>query len=238
MLPYQHFAEYDSAIAESKKLLPDLSGKTILEAGCGSASRFDLTQSYVVGIDISQDQLNRHQTLKEKICADLLTYDNPQWANRFDVIICWDVLEHLKQPGKVINQFKKWLKPDGVMIIAYPNPQTLKGFVTKYTPLFVHDLFYLFASGRPLFTKGDVGPFKTYFAKDIYFKNFLKQLNQINLKINWLASAESYQNKFLKKFVPAPVVDFLNKILAWPLLKTLHHSANDFIFLIKHQPAN
>lgn len=41
--------------------------------------------------------------------------------NSFDVISLWHVLEHVYQPEATIAEFKRLLKPDGVLIIAVPN---------------------------------------------------------------------------------------------------------------------
>ncbi len=42
-------------------------------------------------------------------------------AERFDVVVAADVLEHLRDPAPVLNHFKRWLRKDGVAIIAVPN---------------------------------------------------------------------------------------------------------------------
>jgi SAM-dependent methyltransferase len=41
--------------------------------------------------------------------------------NSFDVISLWHVLEHVYHPEASITEFKRILKPDGVLIIAVPN---------------------------------------------------------------------------------------------------------------------
>jgi methionine biosynthesis protein MetW len=42
----------------------------------------------------------------------------------FDVVIAADVLEHLADPGPVLEHFKRWLAPGGFVIIAVPNIAT------------------------------------------------------------------------------------------------------------------
>lgn len=231
VIPYTHFESQEKAI---HALLPkvDMNNKNVLEAGCGSASRFDLSRAQASGIDISPQQLEKNSVLKEKVCADLETYENPAWQGRFDYIICWDVLEHLRHPAEVLKRFNLWLKNGGKMILAFPSPHTLKGIVTKYSPLWIHKLFYFFASRRPLFSKIEIGPFKTYFSKDIRLDHLLEYLETHQLKIEFMSSSESYQNKFLKKFLPAGFVDGLNRLISGKIGQMFHHSANDLIFLI------
>jgi 2-polyprenyl-3-methyl-5-hydroxy-6-metoxy-1,4-benzoquinol methylase len=45
----------------------------------------------------------------------------PQLPGEFDLIICGDVLEHLKDPARVLRGLRSLLKPEGKMIISVPN---------------------------------------------------------------------------------------------------------------------
>jgi SAM-dependent methyltransferase len=114
---------------------------TVLDAGCGPRSSLQFPSgSYVVGIDISWEDLDQNDTIDEKICADLQTYEFPEHA--FDIIVCKDVLEHLSKPIRVLEGFRRALKPDGILILALPNVLSLKGLVTKFTPYRFHAWVY------------------------------------------------------------------------------------------------
>jgi len=39
----------------------------------------------------------------------------------FDVVVCGDVLEHLKDPGVVLKQIHRWLKDGGLLVCSVPN---------------------------------------------------------------------------------------------------------------------
>ena len=39
----------------------------------------------------------------------------------FDAIVCADVLEHLREPGRLLKQAREWLSPDGRLIASIPN---------------------------------------------------------------------------------------------------------------------
>ena len=43
----------------------------------------------------------------------------------FDVITLWDVIEHLPQPRETLNIVRSLLKPDGVLLVNYPDIGTL-----------------------------------------------------------------------------------------------------------------
>ncbi len=69
----------------------------ILEAGCGSGSNIPIPpDSHLTGIDISEEELAKNQVVAEKIVGDLETY--PLEKDSFDLVVCWDVLEHLGRP--------------------------------------------------------------------------------------------------------------------------------------------
>jgi len=122
-------------------MLADKDEPRILEAGCGSMTRIKLPVNYtLVGMDISERQLNRNTMLNEKIQGDLQKY---QWEKPdVDLIVCWDVIEHLDDPTAALRNLATALKPNGVMVLAFPNFWSLKGLVTKLTPFKVHAWFY------------------------------------------------------------------------------------------------
>ena len=117
----------------------------VLEAGCGSLSNVRLSSdAHIVGIDVSAEALAQNTTIHERIQADLETA--PLGDSEYDLIVCMDVLEHLANPRNVVGKFLKAIKPDGLVVLAFPNVLSVKGLVAKYTPfrfhLFVHRLLY------------------------------------------------------------------------------------------------
>lgn len=153
----------------------------ILEAGCGSYTRIKPTKIYTVsGIDISEKQLERNEHLSEKICGDIQTY--PLSRLTYDMIICWCVLEHLKYPEKALMNFLNTLKPNGVFVLVLPNIWSVKGIFTKFTPTFVHVWFYRYFLREKSAGKEDIGPFKTYFKKEISLKNLRRYAQKHNME--------------------------------------------------------
>jgi SAM-dependent methyltransferase len=133
----------------------------VLEAGCGSLSHLRLgPDTYVVGIDISERQLARNSSLHEKILGDLQTYGLPR--RTFDLIVCWDVLEHLPRPTLALRKFLDAVSDDGLIVLAFPNVLSLKGIVAKLTPFWVHWMVYRFLYGAERLTTTGHQPFPTY----------------------------------------------------------------------------
>jgi 2-polyprenyl-3-methyl-5-hydroxy-6-metoxy-1,4-benzoquinol methylase len=123
-----------------------LEGKThikLLEAGCGSASHIQFNaEVHAVGIDISSEELEKNNSVHEKIQGDIQVYSLPK--DEFDVVICWMVLEHLRRPEDALLNLSRAVRPRGLLILGFPNLLSVKGIVTKLTPFWFHEQFYKF----------------------------------------------------------------------------------------------
>jgi len=153
----------------SKFLNDKLKGRTkldVLEAGCGSLKKISFNQSVTLtGIDISAKQLERNIYLDKKIQGDLHTYKFQ--PSSFDVIVCWDVLEHLEKPNLAMDNMVNSLKPEGLLVIKLPNLLSLKGLITKYSPYSIHVLYYKLVYKKADAGKNDSGPFKTFLKPEV-----------------------------------------------------------------------
>jgi len=102
--------------------------KTILEVGCGPGSQSKVFQGLlgcdVVGIEIDPARAEKARTYcREVHVANLETEDLGAFLKeeKFDVIVCADVLEHLRKPGELLIGLKNFLKPDGYLVTSIPN---------------------------------------------------------------------------------------------------------------------
>ena len=146
-------------------LLPQGKSLRILEAGCGSTSHLHLPENaWLVGIDISLQQLERHTCLNEKVLGNLQTHE---WqSGEFDLIVCWDVLEHLPDPAEAMNRMFAALRDGGLVVLALPNRNSLKGLITRLTPFAIHAWFYRYIIGdkRP---RNRLDQFPTCFRAEV-----------------------------------------------------------------------
>ena len=57
------------------------------------------------------------------ICGDAETVDYAKELDdeRFDVVLCSDVLEHLKDPWAVLRKIRDFIEPDGYVVASIPN---------------------------------------------------------------------------------------------------------------------
>lgn len=162
---------------------------TVLEAGCGSVSHISLGNvEKIVGIDISEKQLERNKQLDEKILGDIQTHDLGKQV--FDIIISWDVLEHVEHPGKAIENFFQAIKPNGLIILAAPNFYSLKGFVTRLSPHLLHVWFYRYLIGDKRAGTEDFGPFKTYIKSSMWPRKINKKAVESGFSVEYFSEYE------------------------------------------------
>ena len=141
----------------------------ILEAGCGRSWPLDLAEVrfQLTGVDLDGKALAARQTemhdLHHAVVGDLLTVEFP--PQQFDVIYCCEVLEHIKRAEDLVRRFVSWLKPDGVALLAFPNPNTVFGLATRLSPHWMHVAYHRYVlriaeAGRPGY-----GPYRAYYNK-------------------------------------------------------------------------
>jgi len=98
----------------------------VLDAGCGRQCNVELPpHAYVVGVDISPEALEENPLLDERIVGDLELIELPKES--FDLIVCWDVLEHVRRPRAVLDRLAPALAEGGVLVVGAPNVLSLKG---------------------------------------------------------------------------------------------------------------
>ena len=100
--------------------------KKVLDVGCAYGNLAEVMSSNkceVVGVEISPKAGKSAQKYcKEVFIGDVESIElSSNYINYFDYIIFADILEHLKNPLKVLERFKKYLKNDGYVIISLPN---------------------------------------------------------------------------------------------------------------------
>ena len=106
---------------------PYCAGRRVLDAGCGegygSALVAEVATS-VLGVDRSADALARAQANHAGprvrfACVDLTRLDAVR--ERFDVVLNFQVLEHLHDPRPLLAQFSSHLAPGGTLVLTTPN---------------------------------------------------------------------------------------------------------------------
>ncbi len=77
-------------------------------------------------------------------------------AESFDVISLWDVLEHIYAPAEILRECERLLKPDGLLIVNYPDYDSVARKVLRWKwPFFlsVHVFYFTPKTIRALLSK-------------------------------------------------------------------------------------
>jgi len=121
LLEKEHLARYEFA-------LQYVDGKKVLDIGCGSGYGVDLIASKaseVIGVDISKEAMNyARQHYKRKnitFCVGDAIHLDFLKDRKFDVIICFEVIEHVANYFQCLKEIRRLLKHDGILIISTPN---------------------------------------------------------------------------------------------------------------------
>lgn len=112
---------------------------TILNAGCGSGEMCVLLAQTnptwtIDGIDLDQQGLEMSKEIVSALAlANVNIYESSieSWAqtqtNKYDVILCTDVLEHIEDDVQAVRDLHTMLAKDGVLYITVPALQAVFG---------------------------------------------------------------------------------------------------------------
>jgi SAM-dependent methyltransferase len=131
---YEHYHRY--AMARHW-----VTGKDVLDAACGEGYGSHLLAQQansVIGVDIDEQAIcHADKTYQQDnltfIQSDVLQL--PLQDNTFDVVVSFETLEHLAEHQQLLAEFKRVLKPDGVLLISTPDKHEYSdktGFDNEY----------------------------------------------------------------------------------------------------------
>ena len=103
--------------------------RDILEIGCGGGEitrHLNVMGKRVVGVEIDQDKAR----IAKRFCKELITGDieSKETINavrslnyHYDIILCSEVLEHLKHPEQTLQKLHTFLEPGAAILVVLPN---------------------------------------------------------------------------------------------------------------------
>ncbi len=117
-------ANYDSYNHRIFQLVE--SHKHVLDVGCATGKLLQRLGNekgcQTVGIEMDDALAEQaRQRCHQLVIGDIETLDLPFRTDRFDIIVFADVLEHLRNPGAVLEKLKGHLKSDGYVLVSIPN---------------------------------------------------------------------------------------------------------------------
>jgi SAM-dependent methyltransferase len=165
---------------------------SIYEAGGGSTSFLPLDvlrRARVTVVDIDEDQIRNNDYAQEAILGDVQIHRFAPGS--FDLVICYNVIEHLPDVEAALSRFCESLKQGGLMFIGAPNPNSLSGVVTKYSPHWFHVWFYRHVRGEKQAGQPGEPPFPTFFHPLVTLSNLEAYANAHGLEVTYLKEFES-----------------------------------------------
>lgn len=132
------YGDYVHSVQDAEKLKKNLAAfvpffsrcTRVLDLGCGSGYFLQLLQTAgieAVGVDADEVTATRAESQGLNIVrVDVLEFVKTT-NDRFDGIFCSHLVEHLPFPSLVelIEGISRCLNPDGTVVIAFPNPESL-----------------------------------------------------------------------------------------------------------------
>ena len=101
--------------------------KTVIDFGCASGYLANLLQQkgcQITGLEINPEsaEIARQYCEEVFICdLDFDSLNNILGDRKFDVALFGDVLEHLRDPWRILEQTKDFLNPSGFIVASVPN---------------------------------------------------------------------------------------------------------------------
>lgn len=105
------------------------SARSVLDVGCGAGLVLEALRSpgtRLCGVEMSAAAA---RSLEERgiegRSVDLETERLPYADGEFDAVLCYDVLEHVFSPGRLVAEIRRVVRPAGTVLLCVPNTLNL-----------------------------------------------------------------------------------------------------------------
>lgn len=114
-------------------------GTRVLDVGSGRSPSIEPAsrppQCYYVGLDISESELNTAPpgSYDDTWVSDI-TNHVPELDDSFDLVVSWQVLEHVKPLEAAIENMRSYLRPGGRLVAHLSGTYSVFGLINKALP--------------------------------------------------------------------------------------------------------
>jgi SAM-dependent methyltransferase len=80
--------------------------------------------THLVGMDYLSEEVDtiRQEFGYECYSADVTKLESLKHDQQYDVIVCGELIEHVENAGLMLDGIKRFLAPEGILLITTPNP--------------------------------------------------------------------------------------------------------------------
>lgn len=102
----------------------------MLDVGCGEGQFYDAIREYrpqldYYGIDLSEGQVNKAKNKGLKVVSHDVTKHWPFPDSSFDVVVAFEIVEHVFDTDFFVQECRRVLKDDGIFVLTTPNVAAL-----------------------------------------------------------------------------------------------------------------
>lgn len=217
--PFRDILTTKYKVRPVRELLSDGKRRRILDVGCGSAfmlSQLEDEFECGYGIDLERKALRFGKQLTRSILINANAEKLPFANNSFDCVIATDAFEHIPNDNKAMNEVRRVLRPNGIMVVYVPS---LSGLLSHLpTAHLYHDSdksymldqrYYTFKSLRRLVEQA--GLTVEYIGyHNVFFQEFFTQTLKL---LSSLAGKKYSHQAHIVRFTETPWFFFYKKIL-------------------------
>ncbi len=100
----------------------------LLDVGCGKGFFMEIAQEFYTtyGVDISKYAIKKAKQRLQNSNLEIGSATTLSFGHqKFDILVCFDLLEHIERPMLTINECHRVLKPDGLLVLSVPNKKSV-----------------------------------------------------------------------------------------------------------------
>lgn len=127
-------APFDNRVQELLK-----PGMRILDVGSGRRPSIGLdhrpSNFHYVGLDISQDEISKaNPGVYDEVQVGNVADFVPKLENRFNLIVSWNIVEHVRPLDQSLGHLRTYLRPGGVMVAHFSGTFSIFGIINQIVP--------------------------------------------------------------------------------------------------------
>jgi SAM-dependent methyltransferase len=170
------------------------------------------------------------------VVGDLESWTSP---DRYDLVVCWNVLEHLDRPARAMKNIMEALDEGGVLVVGCPNLYSVKGAVTKLSPHWFHVWYYRRIKGGARAGEPGYAPFRTFLKPESSFRSIVRMAETSGFDLLIAQCYEGPEKEDLKRRSPLlygiyEAVGTLAGALTWGRFQA---KASDWAVIMRKPPA-